>query len=789
MLLCPTYDGEESLRFLLVSMPPKSIPDNITSLKKDVFEPAHRLGTFNLLSFDFDHVPLVQAADVLNELVKTLGINVTQVGAVHTGNGLHIHIPVTDTLTVEEYTHIQMLFYTKVYNKIAKKLQLKEEQKDPNGLRTWNKMGRVPFTHNTKKIDGKFVTTKVYPLNVPQAPEHSWSKLFSLLLGTEINVHHINQAKKIADTKDQEHFNREDWKKTPLFECEAIHHCIKHPQDVSEPLWFDMMRILNHDPHGRKLIHAISERHKDYDPDETDRKYETAKNYSSPACNYMHQTHAKCELCKHYQSKYIRNPAELLAKTKWDSMIGIGFKKVTAKGHVTDVLNVNMLGAYLCDLLGTRLRSSQDRVYVYIYNENVWERISSEELMSVFVLPVTGIIIQGVKTIRQSLYEGLCLQSPKLTIDQEEGVDGLFYFKNGIYDLKSKKWTKHSQETSSTYVLNFDYDPEGSTVEGRQILNNYLRGLLYCKGEDEEVGDGRALVLQEHIGSIFSGRKPDGNSRCLFIYGTSDNGKSKFFRIVRRFLGAGQVVNFSIKKLNEGIIFELSNRLLGLSSDYSVAYDKYRMTDDEDFKNMVTGDPVTGRELYHPPITTVVRAKLVILSNHLITSVDKSQGFYKRFSFLRFPHTFIPGGQGDVPDIDDQIFKYAKDAFFSWAIEGYQRLESNKFVYSVGIEAKRLLEAVKINNDPVYQFMQEKIIYQKGDHVLGAEMAYRYFSNWQISQGLVFRITQRNFTTRLKDSLWRKYSQNYQSQDNMYNRFRMNDGSRLYGYNNLTYCN
>ena len=744
-----SYLGEESLRFFLTNLSPRHIPKGVVTLKA-LFDVVRDKGTISVLSFDFDRIPLNKSKDFLELFLNATSLSLSQVAVVHTGNGLHIYVPVTDRLEIESFSYLQERYYSIIYKRIGSGMHLSQEQFDDKGLKHWSAMGRVPLTSNTKKIDGEIKTTKVYVLNVPSAPEISWGKLYSILMCTDINIQQVVESRKIKTIARNKAgvYSREDWKDTPLKGCDLIQYCLTNPNDVSEPMWFDVIRILKEDPHGEKLVHKISERYDGYDAEETDKKYKLASKYTPPTCAQMHKDYNRCHTCKHYNSKFIFRPTHLFSQTKWAIVINNKFRKITNKGVLSEQLDVNLLGIYLVDFFGDGLRVSNSRQELYVFKDIHWEMVSREELMARYIVLLSGIVVDNIDNVKREVYSALCLVTQKLTPEQEGGDSNKYYFNNGIYDVMSGKWTEHNANNSTTSFLNYSYGLEDNPA-GRQTFSEYLRGLLYDEDEDENIGLGRECLLQEHIGNIFSRRIPDGNNRCLFIYGPSNNGKSKFFNIIRYILGDKNVWPLDVRYMDEKSMAEMSERYLALDADYSASYDNKRIREDANFKKVVTGDPIMSRRPYCRPEHQIVRAKLVVLSNAYLTSVDKSEGFYKRFSLLNFPNTFYPGGLGDEPDVDKRILKECRNTIFSWAMEGYRRLKSNGFVFSLGPDDKTMKEAARRDNDPVYYFMREKLIYSKDADYIQSENIYRLFIAWQAQEGLSFRITKQRLIHRL----------------------------------------
>ena len=92
-----------------------------------------------------------------------------------------------------------------------------------------------------------------------------------------------------------------------------------------------------------------------------------------------------------------------------------------------------------------------------------------------------------------------------------------------------------------------------------------------------------------------------------------------------------------------------------------------------DFKAIITGDPITAREIYKSPYTYRPRTAHVFSANELPGSTDITEGFWRRVVVLTMPKRF-DGTQQMIPELAKKIIAAEMPGVLAWAVEGAQRL-------------------------------------------------------------------------------------------------------------------
>ena len=762
---CQSTEGLTNIRFTLAKYPREAVKEAIADgIKlKQLFQILRKVGTINVLGIEVDKLNHDEALEIVNQIPALAYVKITQFIALHSGNGLHLYFPLSDSLTLDDYDHFQRVFYPKIYDKLAKKLKLERKHHDPGGLKSWASLGRVPNTINEKKNKANQITKReVLPLNVPPPDDYpTWEELTGNILGHPISLKGAILREKVASIeKQRDQEGEEETPKTPLVNCNFITHCVKNSSSITEPQWFSMMRILNNAPNGKLLADYLSKDHPNYSYDEMLDKFEHARPYKAISCGQVHKQFPECKNCPHWRK--IQSPAQLLSDNKWLPAKEVNFRKIGVQGQITEAINIDSLCAYLVDLLDDTLARTEDATAIYIWKETHWHSPSEKTFLADYIMPHTSFLGEKISGVSKAVYMNLCV-SPKVRIITDSklaGRPGKIYFKNGILDIKTEALSMHSPDTSCFYSLPFDYEAPDwdSTATWYEFL-----GELTGSGES---GEKKREVLQEHLGSIISGQAPKGNGRCLYIKGGSDNGKSTFTTIIRTLL-KDRAAAFDLRGISPNSALHIQNSLVAIDGDFS----NTRIKDDGIFKKAVTGDPVSIKKLYSDITDGIVRAKFIVLSNNLPTSQDKSQGFYKRFSFVSFDRTFVKGDQNKPEEISEKC----KPAIIAWAIQGYQRLSANKGYFSETLEQEDMTYDMKAKNDPLFYFLDDVIepvtVHVGGgvhkideEHSIETSDILNEYYLWSNRNRVHKAITHRDLVTKLKEYLPVAYTEEYENQ-------------------------
>lgn len=142
--------------------------------------------------------------------------------------------------------------------------------------------------------------------------------------------------------------------------------------------------------------------------------------------------------------------------------------------------------------------------------------------------------------------------------------------------------------------------------------------------------------------------------RAFCFIGTGRNGKTKYQKLIRRFVGTRNSCSGSLTDLetNRFGAFNLYKKLVCQMGETNYA----RLEASDMFKRLTGQDPVSFEKKGKDPINDLNYAKLLINTNGLPSSIDESEGFYRRWLILDFPNTFAEG-PCPVDAIPDEEFE------------------------------------------------------------------------------------------------------------------------------------
>ncbi len=234
---------------------------------------------------------------------------------------------------------------------------------------------------------------------------------------------------------------------------------------------------------------------------------------------------------------------------------------------------------------------------------------------------------------------------------------------NGLYDLSQHELIEHNPSIFTTNLLPYDHDPAAVCPRWLQYLDEVF------------ISDAETIkFVQEAVGYAFHKSIP--KAVLFFIIGDGGNGKSVFIDVISSLCGKENVCNISLNKLNdEKYLPELFGKMINVSGETP---NKKCMNTDL-VKAVVAGDWVTGREVYKKPSKFKPYAKHYLGMNTLPDIEDNTHGMWRRIHVIEFPRKFAEH-EMDV-ELTEKLMAELS-GIFNWALEGYKRLDGQKFIFS-----------------------------------------------------------------------------------------------------------
>ena len=331
---------------------------------------------------------------------------------------------------------------------------------------------------------------------------------------------------------------------------------------------------------------------------------------------------------------------------------------------------------------------------IYFYNGKYWQHITEERFTSFLskVADKMGLkelayehhtfAADLIKQFTHKNFSQPIVDSNEIAINLQNGT---FKFRKGIGKLHP-----HNKKDNLHYVLPFEYLPDATCP----IFDSYLE---YCLPDEE-----KRMVLQEFMGYIFTPNEVLNLEKCLLLYGEGSNGKSVLYHVINAILGKENISSYSIPQITdkhkgEYYVVNLQDKLLNYCSDTKGAFD-----DTGVFKQLVSGERVTGRHPAGRPIEFINNTKFIFNINVLPTTPENVHGFFRRFEIIDFNVTI----DEDKKDrqLATKIIEKELAGVFNWILVGLARLLENKQLTECKAN-KEALERFKIKSNNVLEFL------------------------------------------------------------------------------------
>lgn len=299
----------------------------------------------------------------------------------------------------------------------------------------------------------------------------------------------------------------------------------------------------------------------------------------------------------------------------------------------------------------------------------------------------------------------------KLSDSEWVGVN----FVNGFVD-SDLHITPHSPEHGMTYVLPYRYLPDlgGKFPKFEQLLSSYWSKDIDYKEKRDALQEAMCATLFG-LGARYQ--------RAFLLYGIGGTGKSQLLDIITELVPPVARCNIKPEMFKDpNAMIELNEKLLNIAGELP---DNRRIAGDK-FKEVITGDEVTARDLYKPFQTFRPKAAHWYSSNYLPKSSDTSEGFFRRWQVFDF--TRVIPDEEKILDFGKTIIAEEMEAIVSWVVQGYGRLK-NMTKYTEPSSHKTVIELMGSHNSTVLAYLNTcpSLEYGRGD-TLAEDLFNDYFA-------------------------------------------------------------
>lgn len=261
-------------------------------------------------------------------------------------------------------------------------------------------------------------------------------------------------------------------------------------------------------------------------------------------------------------------------------------------------------------------------------------------------------------------------------------------FKNGIIDISDEHIIK---EVTPKY---FTVNPIPWNLGGNDDTPNMDRIF------EQWVGINHVKTLYQIIAFCLL---PDYPMNRLFCFiGAGMNGKSKFLELLRKFLGPHNCTSTELDILLKSRfeITRLYKKLICQMGETNFT----EMNNTSTLKKLTGGDLIGYEYKNKTPFESINYAKIIISTNNLPTTTDKTIGFYRRWLIVDFPNQFTEQKDilNDIPEVEFENLAFKSIRILK------ELLLSKKFHNEGSIDER--MKRYEDHSDPLEKFMKEFVV-------------------------------------------------------------------------------
>lgn len=306
-----------------------------------------------------------------------------------------------------------------------------------------------------------------------------------------------------------------------------------------------------------------------------------------------------------------------------------------------------------------------------------------------------------------------------IDIDEFNKIEeGLICLKNGVYNLKTKRFYSHHPKYNFKTILPIIFNPKNDCLE----IKKFFEEILY----EEDIP-----LIQEWFGynlyNVYFEKK------AVILFGDTNTGKTITLELLDNFLGENNTTSLSLQNISHGKTFDL----LDLKDKYANIYDDLGDKDINDtggFKIATGGAAITGEQKFGDRLKFKTFAKLIYGANKIpaIKDVD-DDAYYNRWMPLRLDN--------QIPDKDQDKFLKQKltteteiSGLFNWALVGLSRLfENNGFSFNKS--ATEIKDIMQRSSHHLVKFAQDCLVKNNGNRI-SKELMFNVYSEYCEKQNI-----------------------------------------------------
>lgn len=347
--------------------------------------------------------------------------------------------------------------------------------------------------------------------------------------------------------------------------------------------------------------------------------------------------------------------------------------------------------------------------WIYNFEENKYEITDETDILN--ALRLTSNVGEMTINKKSQLVEAL-KQIGREYSPKELGKEWI-QFKNEIHNIETNQKKEATPEYLTTNPIPH---PIGENEETPEIDKLFT----------EWVGEQYKQTLYEIIAYCCLSDYP--LHRFFILTGSGLNGKGKFLEILEKFIGESNATNIDLDAITDGNNrFEKANlykKLVCLVGETN--YGQIKKTGM--LKSLTGGDLITFEFKNKNPFQARNYAKIIMATNSLPPTTDRTTGFYRRPLIIDFPNTFK-----EDPKLLERIPEKEYSNLAKKCLRILKNLLENKKFHNEGTIEERMQKYEDVSN-PLQRFLREKTVQDMNGHIFKFDFKDRFIS-WQQQNG------------------------------------------------------
>lgn len=365
---------------------------------------------------------------------------------------------------------------------------------------------------------------------------------------------------------------------------------------------------------------------------------------------------------------------------------------------------------------GTYLIWELNEKSFYIFTGKIYEQVDDRKMDEyIYKFVVRHEITSIWKTQRLTEIKRAILMSELCEKVELNSSESKICFNNGVFDMDTMELIPHSRNFYFSEMVDVNFNPNAKTPAG---FIKFVHDIF----KDPNTGevDIKSVELIKQIGGYLL--YPRNVVEKMFIFmGNGANGKSLLLNAFSMFFDRKNVSCLSLEQLSK----QSFDRTTIIGSRVNISTEqKGSAIDPEEIKKIISGEPISMRQLYKQQFSYVPRTKIIVATNAKLYFNDTSNAMERRLLFVDFKNRFLPKKEYAAAKANEK-YKYARlmegvpkeqiiemlkterDGILLFFLSGLKDLRANGWEFTESNNSKALKHEFVSSNDTASHWLRE----------------------------------------------------------------------------------